>query len=338
MSHRTSYRAMAGSLPFALPARVRVHEVGPRDGFQLEKLTIPTPDKVGIVDALSRTGVTSVQATSFVRPDAVPQLADAEQVLERIHREPEVQYGVLVPNLRGAQRALACQADRWDLMLSVTDSHSIANANRPTGESLSALAEVTALAAEHDVQLLGGLGTALGCPFEGRVPYDRVAWVVSEYRNLGVRRVAVCDTVGVADPAVVYDVCSRLSRDFPDLGLVLHLHNTRGMGLANVMAGLAAGVTDFDASVGGLGGCPFAPGASGNVATEDLVHMLDLLGIETGVDAEALTRIARDQVAPLIDHPLESSLARSGPAWEVHAPPQRQETRPASLPGLRPNS
>jgi hydroxymethylglutaryl-CoA lyase len=325
MDHREAYLTRPGSLPFPLPRRVTINEVGPRDGFQLERRTIPTDRKVAIIDALSRTGVDRVQVTSFVRPDAVPQLTDADEVMAAITRTPGVTYTVLVPNLRGAQRALRRGADGWDLMLSVSDAHNLANANRTTAETLESLRPVIELGGEHELELTAGLGTALGCPFEGRLGYDRVAWVVGSLRELGVRRVAVCDTVGVADPGHVHEVCSRLKSEFPDVTITLHLHDTRGLALANVLAGLAAGVTEYDSSVGGLGGCPFAPGASGNVGTEDLAHMLALLGVQTRVDLDAVIAVARDLVAPVIDHPLESSLPRSGPSWQVYAGPGGQK-------------
>ena len=324
MDHRAAYFADPRPLPFPLPATVVINEVGPRDGFQLEKGTIPTADKIAIIDALSETGVPRIQVTSFVRPQAVPQLRDADAVMAGIRRNPGVRYTVLIPNMRGAQRALPYRAAGWDLMLSTTDSHSLANSNRPTAEVLAALREVAALGLSEGIELTAGMATALGCPFEGRVPFQRIAWVVGQLRDMGVRRFAVSDTVGVADPGLVYDVCRRLLREYPDITVTLHLHNTRGLALANVLAGLAAGVTEFDASVGGLGGCPFAPGASGNAATEDLVHMLELLGLRTGVDLDAVLRIARQQVARLINHPLESSLTRSGPSWQVYTPPLRQ--------------
>jgi hydroxymethylglutaryl-CoA lyase len=318
------YVGMPARLPFDLPSRVRINEVGPRDGFQLEKVLIATPRKVEIVDALSRTGVPGVQVTSFVRPDAVPQLEDGAEVMRAISRQPQVDYAVLVPNRKGAERALEHGADSWETMLSVSDSHSRANANRDTGQALEGMRDVVRLAHEHGVEVTGGMATALGCPFEGRVPYDRVAWVVSTYHDMGVRKVTVADTVGVADPGHVYAVCSRLRSDFPDVEFALHLHDTRGLGLSNVLAGMAAGVVDFDSSVGGLGGCPFAPGASGNIATEDVVHMLALLGVETGIDLEALLAVSRDLVAPVVDHPLESSLSRADPSWRLHASPDRQ--------------
>ncbi|MQA85899.1 MAG: hydroxymethylglutaryl-CoA lyase [Streptosporangiales bacterium] len=308
----------------ALPERVEVHEVGPRDGLQAEDAHIPTDRKVAIIDALSRTGVHSIQVTSVVRPQAVPQLADAEEVMARITRVPGVRYTVLVPNLRGAERALAMGADGWELMLSVTDSHSRSNANRDTDAALAGMEPVVSLAGEHGVEVTGGMATALGCPFEGRVPYERVRHVVAAYQSMGVRRIGVADTVGIADPALVYETMSRLGADFPDVTFGLHLHNTRGMGLANAVAGLRAGVTAFDASIGGLGGCPFAPGASGNIATEDLVHMLWLMGVQTGVDLDALLAVSRGDVAGAVDHPLESAVAKAGAAWELHEAPEGQ--------------
>jgi hydroxymethylglutaryl-CoA lyase len=320
-----AYRAGSGSLPFSLPARVQIQEVAPRDGLQLEKRVLATAEKVALVDALSATGVDGVQVTSFVHPKAVPQLADAESVMAAIDRAPDVTYSVLVPNLAGARRAVPFRADVWELMLSVTDAHSIANANRTTAAALEAMRDVVSLANQHGVRPVGTMATALGCPFEGRVPYERIAWVVESWRDLGVRQVMLADTVGVADPAHVYATCARLAADFPDITLALHLHDTRGLGLANVLAGLAAGVAMFDASTGGIGGCPFAPGATGNIATEDLVHMLGLLGVETGVDLETVRRIARGAVTAAVDHPLESSLSRANPSWILSEPPTRQQ-------------
>lgn len=319
------YVGTPAKLPFEMPERVRINEVGPRDGFQLEKTIIPTPDKVRIVDALSRTGVPGVQVTSFVRSQAVPQLQDADEVMENIARQPGVEYAVLVPNVKGAQRALPHHADVWETMLSVTDSHSMANANRNTADALEAMKDVVAMAHEADVEVIGGMATALGCPFEGRVSYQRVSWVAGAYQEMGVRRITVADTAGVADPAHVYDMSSRLQADFPQMTFALHLHDTRGLGLSNVIGGMAAGITDFDSSVGGLGGCPYAPGATGNISTEDLVHMLALMGVETGVDLSALLSISRDQVAGVVDHRLESSLSRAEPSWVLHPAPLAQQ-------------
>ena len=306
-----------------LPAAVEVNEVGPRDGFQAEEEFIPTGRKVEVVDALSRTGVAAIQVTSVVHPKAVPQLADAEAVMARIERAPGVRYTVLVPNLHGAERAVPMNADGWELMLSVTDSYSRSNANRSTDEALKGMEPVVALARENGVEVSGSLATALGCPFEGRVPFERVLYVAEAYRAMKVMRISVADTVGVADPRLVFDTMSRLKERLPDVRLGLHLHNTRGMALANVLAALQAGVTQFDSSVGGLGGCPFAPGATGNISTEDLVHMLDLMGVRSGVDLDSMLAVARE-VSEVVRHPLESAVARAGKASDLHEAPQTQ--------------
>jgi hydroxymethylglutaryl-CoA lyase len=301
----TDYAAGSGSLPFELPAKVRVQEVGPRDGFQLESTVIETADKIAIIDELSATGAPAIQLTSFVRPDAVPQLSDAAQVMAGYSKVPGVEYSVLVPNLKGAQRALEFDADVWELMLSTTDAHSIANANRTTEAAFEMIRPAIELGQANGIHLVGGLATALGCPFEGRTSFERVAWVVGLYADAGVRHVTLADTAGLADPAHVHEMSTRLRAAFPEVTITLHLHNTRGLGMANVLAGLAAGITHYDSSIGGLGGCPYAPGATGNIATEELVHLLSLLGIDTGVDLDALIRIARGPVRTAVRHPLE---------------------------------
>jgi hydroxymethylglutaryl-CoA lyase len=306
-----------------LPDAVEINEVGPRDGFQAENEFIPTGRKVKIIDALSRTGVAGVQVTSVVHPKAVPQLTDAEEVMARIERAPGVRYTVLVPNLRGAERAVPMEANGWELMLSVTDSHSRSNANRNTNEALEGMEPVVALARESGVEVTGSMATALGCPFEGKVSFERVLYVAEGYRAMGVSHISVADTVGVADPRLVFETMSGLKERLPGIEVALHLHNTRGMALANVLAALHAGVTRFDSSVGGLGGCPFAPGATGNISTEDLVHMLGLMGVRTGVDLDSMLAVARD-VREVVGHPLESAVVRAGKADDLHEAPQAQ--------------
>lgn len=307
----------------SLPATVEITEMGTRDGFQAEPRFVPTDQKVAVVDALSRTGVAAIQVSSVVHPKAVPQLTDAEEVMERIERRPGVRYTLLVPNVRGAERAIPLRADVWELMLSVSDAHSRSNANRTTDAQLRALEPVVKLARDHGVDVIGGMATALGCPFEGRVPFERVAYVAEAHHAMGVCALSIADTVGVADPRLVYETLAGLRDRFPDIHLALHLHNTRGMALANVLAALRAGVDSFDAAIGGLGGCPFAPGATGNVATEDLVHMLELMGIETGVDLDKLMTVSND-VRRIVDHPLESAVARAGKATDLHQAPEAQ--------------
>lgn len=307
-----------------LPEHVEIKEVGTRDGFQLEKKFIPTEEKVRIVNQLSRTGLKEIQVTSAVHPKAVPQLADAEEVMAEIDRVPGVSYSVLVPNLRGAQRALEMNADEWELMLSVTESHSIANANRNVDAVLEEHEKVVKLAQENGVEVRGSMATALGCPFEGRVPFEQVFRIAKSYYDMGVRRISIADTIGVADPKLVYDTISKLIRQFPDVKFNLHLHNTRQMGLANVLAGLQAGVRSFDASIGGLGGCPYAPGATGNIATEDTVHMLHLMGIKTNIQLDELLKVTR-AVHQLVEHDLESSIYRAGVSYTIHEAPKSQQ-------------
>ncbi len=319
-----AYANSTDQLPFPVPSKVHIQEVGPRDGFQLESRVISTDDKLQIIDALSHSGLSTVQLTSFVRPDAVRQLSDAAEVMARYTRVDGTRYSVLVPNLKGAQRALAFDADIWELMLSTTDSHSIANANRPTMEAFERLLPVIEIGLASNVELVGGMGVALGCPFEGRTSFERVVDVARRYVDAGVQHVTLADTAGLADPASVYSTCSRLLAEVPELTVTLHLHNTRGLGMANVIAGLAAGVTHFDSSIGGLGGCPFSSGATGNIATEELVHMLELLGVPTGVDLDALVEIARGAISRAVGHSLESAFEKADPSWVRHAPPTHQ--------------
>jgi hydroxymethylglutaryl-CoA lyase len=302
---------------------IKVKEVGPRDGLQMEAI-LTSEEKIKLINALSKTGVHSIQVTSVVHPKAVPQMADAETVMKNIERQSGVSYSVLVPNERGAERAAMMQADEWELMHSVTESHSLANANKSVDESLKELEKVVKIAHEHEVTVQGAMATALGCPFEGNVPYEKVLYTVEAYYSMGIRKISVADTIGVADPKLVYTMMKKLVSQFTDVEFSLHLHNTRGMALANVLAGINAGVFSFDSSIGGLGGCPYAPGATGNLATEDLVHMLDLMNIKSGVDLTTLLGITKD-VEKLVEHQLESSIHRAGPSYQIHSAPTTQQ-------------
>ena len=302
-----------------LPARVSVVEVGPRDGFQIERRWIPTEEKVHLVDMLSDTGLRTIQVSAFVHPEAVPQLADADEVFRHIRRQPGVTYEALVFNLRGAERARAAGAGRLELVVSATDSHSLANANRTTEEALRRLEDVAAAARAWGLPCGGGIATALGCPFEGFPPFERLLAIAERYRAMGVTEISIADTAGMANPVLVYDRLSRLGEHLPDCVFRLHLHDTRRMAAANVLAALEAGVTCFDGAVGGLGGCPFIPGASGNIATEDMVHMLHEMGIDTGIDLDAVLAVARS-VVPLVDHTLESRLLAAGKSRDILGP------------------
>ena len=310
------------------PEAVTVREVGPRDGLQAEERVLSTEDKVRLIDALTEAGFRRIEVTSFVHPRAIPQLADAEEVLARIRRRPGVVYSALVPNLRGAERALACGVDEITLFVSASETHNRHNVRRSIAESLAGFAAVAERAAAAGVPLTGYVVTAFGCPYEGDVPGEQVERIVATYAGLGAVAVYLGDTTGMANPAQVYRLCSRLKDRFPDLTLGLHFHNTRGAALANVVAGLQAGITVYDGAVGGLGGCPYAPGATGNVATEDLVHMLEEMGIATGVDLDRLLAAAR-LAQRLIGRELPGCVLKAGKRSDlVRAVRQREAVPP----------
>jgi hydroxymethylglutaryl-CoA lyase len=309
-----------------VPSAVRICEVGPRDGFQMEKDFIPTAAKVAIIDRLSEIGLPQIQVTSFVHPKAIPQLADADEVMSRIRRKPGVRYTALVPNERGAERAIRAEVDVMELFVSVSESHCLANIRMSTDEAMEKAREVARIGEQAGVQVEIGFPTALGCPFDGFQPYERIERLVGRaVEEFGLKGVNIADTVGMANPSLVADVMSRLTNRFPDVAFSLHLHNTRGMGLANMLAGLSVGVTRFDTSVAGLGGCPFAPGASGNVASEDAVHMLEVMEISTGVSIDSLLDVAR-AVEQQVGHS-ESALLRAGTSADL---PRRNRSVDAS--------
>ena len=309
-----------------LPTHVTVVDMTARDGFQMEHDFIDTATKIEIIDLISGSGVPEIQVTSFVHPQAIPQLADAEAVMRGIERVPGVKYRALVPNLKGAERALDAGADELNLMVSVTDSHSLSNANRPTFEALAALEPVIELAQRRGVQATAGGATTLGCPFEGIPPVERLFAVYGWFYERGVRKMSVADTVGMANPVVVYDRLARLRERLPEASFSLHLHDTRRMATANVLAGLQAGVTELDGTIGGLGGCPYAPGATGNIALEDLVHMLHEMGIQTGVDLDALLAIAR-RLREVVGHELDSAILRAGKSSDLIREPVTGQRR-----------
>lgn len=299
-----------------LPRSVTICEVGPRDGFQMEREFIPTEQKVQVIDGLSATGVKEIEVTSFVHPRAIPQLRDAEDVMARIQRMPGVVYRALVPNVRGAQRALDAGVDLLQVVVSLSDSHSLSNVNRTTDEALAEVEDVVRRAEQAGTPVAAAVATALGCPFEGFLPAERLLWVCQRLVDCGIGRIDLADTVGMAHPALVYDRVNRVRDRFPHVDLGLHLHDTRRMAMANIVVALQAGITRFDGAVGGLGGCPYAPGATGNVATEDMVHMLEAMGIDTGVHLDRLLAVAR-RVEEVVGHPLESFVLRSGKSSDL---------------------
>ncbi len=294
-----------------LPSTISLREVGPRDGLQNEA-PVPTGAKVQLIDALSRTGLRRIEAVSFVHPKAIPQMADADDVWRQIDRAARVRYSALVPNLRGATRALEAGFAEIEAVVSASDTHNRKNVNRATEESLDDIAEVIETAHRAEVTCQVIVSTAFGCPYEGDVPVSRVVAVAGRAVADGADSISFGDTTGMATPRRVTELVGEFRSAFPDVPLNLHFHNTRGTGLANVLAALELGVVDFDASVGGLGGCPYAPGATGNVCTEDLVHMVEDMGIATGVDLEALLDAARTAES-LVGRTLPSQVLRAGP-------------------------
>ena len=302
----------------ALPP-LRIHEVCVRDGFQIEPVFVPTDRKVELINALGRTGLSKIEVTSFSSPKAIPALADAEEVMHRIERVPGVEYAALVPNVRGAQRALACDVDELNLVMSASASHNQANLRMSQSQSLAQFSDIVVEVAGR-AQINASLSTAFGCPFDGDVPTDQVLGLVQRFVDLGITRVALCDTTGMAHPAQVRRLCGTVIARWPRVTFTAHFHDTRAMGLANALAALDVGVLHFDASLGGLGGCPFAPGASGNVCTEDLVHMFEAMGRDTGVDLERLLTLARS-LPDIVGHPVPGQVMKAGPASRRYPKP-----------------
>lgn len=296
-----------------LPRRVTIVEVGPRDGLQNESAPIDTATKIALIDALGAAGHTRIEAGAFVSPKWVPQMADAEAVFGGIRRRPGVSYSALVPNMAGLERAVASRVDGIAVFAAASETFSRRNINTSIDDSLAAYAGVVRAAREAGLGARGYVSTAFGCPFEGAVDPVRVIAVTRALLDMGATEVAISDTIGIAHPGQVRDLVTALGREVPLDAIALHLHDTRGTALVNVYAGLEAGVTVFDSSAGGLGGCPYAPGAAGNLATEDLLFMLDGLGITTGVDRRLVAAASRT-LEPKLGHPLPSRLLQADAA------------------------
>lgn len=300
--------------------RVYLCDVGMRDGLQMEAQFVPTEDKIALVNGLSAAGLAKIEVTSFTSPTAIPALRDAEIVLREIERRPGVTYTALVPNARGAERAIEARADELNLVMSVGETHNLANLRMTREQSFASLSQVIAMAQGAQVAVNVSLSCVFGCPMEGDVDPEAVWALVQRFADLGVRGITLCDTTGMAFPTQVAALVQAARARWPQLQFTLHFHNTRGMGLANVLAAIDAGALHFDASLGGLGGCPYAPGASGNVCSEEIVHALECMGYATGVDLEALISVAQ-RLPALIGHAVPSQLVTAGPRWRLHPPP-----------------
>ncbi len=271
-----------------LPARAHIREVGPRDGLQNEEKILSTAEKLRLIEALGATGLTEIEVGAFVRPQNVPQMADTAEVFAGLRRRPGVTYSAIAPNVVGARRAVAAGADAVQVFLSATESHNRSNVNMSIEQSLANVADMGEVVRSAGIPFDAVLSVAFGCPFEGHVPIARVLELCGRLLDLGAERLTLGDTTGMAHPVLVRQVVLAFRERFPRQPLRLHLHSARGAGLANILAALEVGVAEFDSSIGGIGGCPFAPGAPGNLCTEDLTHMLHEMGIATGLDLLAL--------------------------------------------------
>jgi hydroxymethylglutaryl-CoA lyase len=298
--------------------RILIQEVGPRDGLQMETAFFPTEKKIALINQLSEAGVDKIEVSSFVSPKAIPNLKDAEEVFHKIHRKEGVTYTALVPNLKGAERAVAAGADELNLVASVSETHNQKNVRKTVEESFQGFKEIIRLADTNQIPVNGTLATTFGCPFEGTIDSQRVLELVERYLDMGAAGITLADTTGMAVPNQVYSLCSKVLDGYPDVPIILHFHNTRGMGLANVVEGIRAGVFRYDASVGGLGGCPFAPGASGNICTEDLVHMLKFSGHEVRADLPALIEASKF-LQREVGHEVPGQVIKSGLITDLHS-------------------
>ncbi len=300
------------------PKRVTISEVGPRDGLQIEAQQVATADKISLIQALVESGIRQIEVSAFVHPKVVPQMADAEQVFAGLRRKAGTRYGALVPNAKGAERAITAGADDLKIGIATSDTFNELNIRMSTEQGIRTLDDIAKAAQGTQSRLLGIVATAFGCPYEGRLAPDRLYQLFEQLVGFGAPVIYLADTTGVANPAIIRKTLDDLQQRWPQQRIGLHLHNTRGLGLANAYAGLELGVSDFESSIGGLGGCPFAPRAVGNISTEDFVHMLHQMGIETGIDLDRLIDTARLAQSTL-NHTLPGMVMKAGKADELHA-------------------
>ncbi|UOD51385.1 hydroxymethylglutaryl-CoA lyase [Orrella daihaiensis] len=310
--------------------RIYMHDVSPRDGFQNEAVFIETADKIAFINQLSQCGFAKIEATSFTSPKAIPALRDAEVVMHEIERVAGVEYTVLIPNVRGAERALACGIDEANLVMSVSETHNRANLRMTREQSMAQLGQIIEVLQQQTlakpVAVNVSLSTTFGCPMEGDIAEAEVLKLIDNFARQGVRRITLCDTTGMAFPSQVRRLCRKAKANYPEVTFTLHFHNTRGLAQSNVLAAIDAGIDRFDAALGGIGGCPYAPGASGNACTEEVVHMLELEGFDTGIDLQKLLQVGA--VLPsLVQHDVPSQILKAGHRLTTHpAPAYVQET------------
>ncbi len=301
--------------------RLHIHEVVTRDGLQMEPRFIPTEKKIELIDRLSLTGLSKIEVTSFVSAKAIPMLADAEAVMAGITRKPGVKYVALIANVRGVERAIAAKVDEVVLVVSISESHNRANVRRSVDASFDGFAEIKRAVEGTGIGIAAGMATTFGCPFEGFQPLDRILGAIQRFVDLDITSLGLADTTGMGNPKQVLEISQAARAKFPQVDFALHFHNTRGMGLANVVSGLQAGIRRYESSLGGLGGCPYAPGATGNICTEDLVHMLESMGHDTGVDLTNLLDAAR-LLRKIVEHEIPGQVVKAGRSLDLHPMPQ----------------
>ncbi|GGJ58999.1 hydroxymethylglutaryl-CoA lyase [Virgibacillus salexigens] len=299
--------------------QIYIHEVVTRDGLQNEDQFLPTKDKIHLLNQLSQTGLDKIEVTSFVSPNAVPNLADAEQVMTSIQRNPQISYSALIPNVIGAKRAMKCHVDEVNLVVSASETHNQKNIRQSIQQTYDQFELIIDYLSDKPVIRNGSIGTAFGCPFEGKVSEFKVFLLIEAYKSLGIENITLADTTGMATPTQVYQLCKQVLTFFPDLQLTMHFHNTRGMGLANVIQAIQAGVTHFDSSLGGIGGCPFAPGATGNICTEDVVHMLYFMGYDLNAKLDSLID-SSIHLQSLLSHETPGQVSKAGKITDLHDP------------------
>jgi len=297
--------------------RLYIQEVVTRDGFQAESSFIPSADKIALINRLSKAGYAKIEVTSFTSPKAIPMLADAQEVMRKIDRVPGVEYTVLIPNLKGAERALEVGVDEFNLVMSVSETHNQSNLRMTRADSAKVLGNVIRIAHDAKVAVNVSLSTSFGCPMSGMTPISELMHWIDHFVNEGVRGISICDTTGMANPQHVKEVCEQAQSKYPAMEWTLHFHNTRGMGLANALAAVEVGINRFDSSLGGLGGCPYAPGATGNVCTEELVHMFDLMGYNTNINLDLLLECSA-QLRDLVGRTLPSQLLLAGKVDRIY--------------------
>lgn len=300
-----------------IPSQIAVCEVGLRDGLQNEEKILTTAQKNQLLELIQEAGIRMIEIGSFVNPKAVPQMADTEDVFRRIKQRDGIEYRALILNQKGLERAASCGIRKAKFTISASQTHQAKNARRSQEELFEQLATLSVYAKDHAITFSGAIATAFGCPFEGIIPVEKVEAIAKNFVAVGIHEISLSDTTGMANPKQVYTVCTKVRKDFSDVVWNLHFHNTRGMGLANVLAGMQAGITRYDASIGGLGGCPFAPGATGNIATEDLVHMCGEMGIHTDVNIDTLLKAAR-MLQGFIGRELPGTVLKAGKNSDLH--------------------